>query len=223
MSFVVVDGGLGQVTGEVVTPFGAVPYYQSPNYPVTQLPEAKRFTPPAVAYAAKALGAERVLLVLRDVGVNEMVAVADFVEFTHGRFTTFFSEVGTGFVQQVPPFCPELRTAVLQAGAIDGGTLLVVNELPQPEVRQWWAGHGIELISTQSQPEGTLCRELEMCVGVVAVPEKMEIGELITAVYEHLPPERNCGCDQTMHLALASGRLAADWREWIVGREKSED
>jgi purine nucleoside phosphorylase len=139
------------------------------------------------------------------------------VEFTNGRFTTFFSHIGTGYVQQVPPFCPELRSAVLQAGAADGGTLLLLNELPQAGVRQWWAAQGIELISTRSQPEGTLCRELEMCVAVVAVPEGMYLGEWISAVYTYLPSERSCNCDQTMRFARKSGRLAADWREWIVG------
>jgi purine nucleoside phosphorylase len=211
-----VDGDLEEVTGEVVTPFGLVPYRQLTNYSITQLPEAKQSDPPSIAYAAKVLGAERVLLVLRDVGVRKLVAPADFVEFTNGRFTTFFSHIGTGYVQQVPPFCPELRSAVLQAGAADGGTLLVLNELPQLSLRQWWAAQGIELISTQSQPEGTLCRELEMCMAVVTVPEEMDLEEWVTAVYEHLPAERHCGCDQTMSFARKSGRLAADWREWIV-------
>jgi purine nucleoside phosphorylase len=216
MTLAVVDGVLVQVTGELETPFGAVPFTQLPNYPITQLPEAKQTDPSAITYAAKALGAERVLLVLRDAGVLELVAPADFVEFTNGRFTTFFSHIGTDYVQQVPPFCPELRSAVLQAGAADGGTLLVLNELPQLSLRQWWAAQGIELISTQSQPEGTLCRELEMCVAVLAVPEEMDLEDWVTAVYEHLPAERHCGCDQTMSFARKSGRLAADWREWIV-------
>ena len=224
MKLVVVDGTLGQITGRVETPFGAVPYFQLPNYPITQLPnylitqlpEAKRPDPPALAYAAKALGAERVLLVLRDVGVPEPVVPADFVEFTSDRFTTFFAHTGTGYVQQVPPFCPELRTAVLQAGGVDGGSLLVVDELPELEVRQWWEAKGIELISRRSQPEGALCRELEMCMAVVAVPAAMDINAWITAVYAYLPAERACGCDQTMAIARKSGRLAADWREWIT-------
>jgi purine nucleoside phosphorylase len=156
-----------------------------------------------------------VLLVLRDVAVSEPVAPADFVEFTHGRFTTFFSHIGAGYVQQLPPYCPELRAAVLLAGAVDGGTLLVVNEHLQPAVRQWWAARGIELISTQSQPEGALCRELEMCLAVVAAPEAMALEQWLAAVYAYLPLERSCGCDQTMALARQSGRLADDWREWI--------
>lgn len=220
MNLVVVDGQLAQITGEVATPFGTVPYYQF-NYSITQLPGAKRLNPPAIAYAAKALAADRVLFVLRDVGVSEVVALADFVDFTCGRFTTFFSHIGTGYVQQLPPFCPELRTAVLQAGALDGGTLLVVDALPPPpssslDLRHWWAAQGIELISTRSQPEGTLCRELEMCVAVVAVPEAMDLAQWLTAVYAHLPSTRSCGCDQTMSFARNSGRLADDWREWIV-------
>jgi purine nucleoside phosphorylase len=156
-----------------------------------------------------------VLFVLRDVGVKEPTTPVDFLEFTNSRFTTFFSHIGSGYVQQVQPFCPELRTAVLQAGAVDGGKLLVVNELPQPTVRQWWAARGVTLISTRSQPGGTLCRELEMCVAVVAVPAEMDVAAWVTAVYDNLPTERHCECDQTMALARRSGRLAADWREWI--------
>ena len=140
--------------------------------PIIQLPGAKQIEPQAIAYAAKALGGKRVLFVVRDVAVAEVVVAADFMEFTSGRFTTFFSEIGTGFVQQVPPFCPELRPAVSQAGAVDGGTLLVVDALPLRSVRQWWARRGIELISTRSQPEAALCRELEMCVAVVGCATK---------------------------------------------------
>jgi purine nucleoside phosphorylase len=209
---VVVDGTLEKITGEVETPFAAVSYFQYSSYPITQLPIA---APPALAYAAKALGAERVLLVLRDAGVLEPVVPVDFVEFTSGRFTTFFTHVGAGYVQQVPPFCPELRTAVLQAGGVEGGSLLVVDELPEPGVRRWWEAKGIELVSTRSQPEGALCRELEMCVAVAAVPEAMDVRAWVTAVYTYLPAERACGCDQTMALARKSGRLAADWREWM--------
>ena len=212
---IVVDGVLEEVTEEVTTPFGAVPFYQLPHYPIIQLPEAKRLAPPAIAYAAKALGAERVLLVLRDVGVKEVVAVGDFVEFTDGRFTTFFSHIGTGYVQQAPPFCPELRTAVLQTGAGDGGGLLVVNELPQRSVQQWWVRQGIEMISTRSQPEGALCRELEMCMATVAVPQAMDLRPWLMALTHHLPSERGCSCVQTMSFARKSGRLPDDWRDWI--------
>ena len=97
MSLVIVDAIGAEVTEEITTPFGTVPYCQLPNCSITRLPIT--LPPPAIAYAAKALGAEQVLLILRDVGVNEVVAVGDFVEFTSGRFTTFFSHIGTGYVQ----------------------------------------------------------------------------------------------------------------------------
>ena len=89
-------------------------------------------------------------------------------------------------------------------------------------MRQWWAAHGIELISTRSQPEGTLCRELEMCVAVVVVPPALDLQEWVRAVDRYLPSERSCDCDQTMVFARQNGRLAADWREWIVKEKNGE-
>jgi purine nucleoside phosphorylase len=146
-------------------------------------------------------------------------APSDFVEFTDGRFTTFFAKIGTGYVQQAPPFCPELRAALLSAGAADGGNLLIVDELPQTAVRQWWHEHDIELISTHSQPEGALCRELEMCLAVVAVPGAMAMQEWLTAVAHHLPAPRSCDCGSSMAFARKMGRLPEDWREWIISNQ----
>ncbi|MEW5986678.1 MAG: hypothetical protein AB1791_08600 [Chloroflexota bacterium] len=171
--------------------------------------------PRALAYAAKALGAERVIALARDTGVERPSVPDDFIEFTTGRPTTFFTAMGAGYVQQDPPFCPELRQALLAAGAEAAGPLLILDELPPAAGRDGWAARSINLITTVTQPEGALCRELELCFAVLVAPPEMVIQSFLAAVLENLPAERGCTCGETMALARRSGRLAADWRGWV--------
>jgi 5'-methylthioadenosine phosphorylase len=168
-----------------------------------------------MAYAAKALGAERVVAVVRDAQVSQSLAPADFIEFTSGRFTTFFAKIGAGYIQQEPPFCPEVRGALLKSGVAEAGVLLVVDDLPAQPARQWWAAREVTLMSTKTQPEGALCRELELCFAVLAVPVEMALERLGAEIATNLPAERSCGCSQTMAQARRSGKWPADWRQWV--------
>jgi 5'-methylthioadenosine phosphorylase len=151
--------------------------------------------------------------VVRDGGVERPSTPADFIEFTSGRPTTFFEAIGTGYVQQNPPYCPELRQTLLAAGAEETGNLLIVDALPASDVRAWWLAHHVSLISTETQPEGALCRELEMCYAVLALPATTNPKALLPEILTHLPAERGCGCDQLMAAARKFGRLTAGWFE----------
>lgn len=204
----------GEIT--FATPFGVVSGQQAGEV-VRLTVTASPVAPLALAYAARLSGAERAVVLTRDAQVRQPTTPTDFAEFTSQpaeRATTFFSQVGAGYVQQTPPFCPELRQSLLQAGAADGGNLLVLDVPPSTAVQQWATAHGFALFSTASQPEGALCRELEMCMAVLALPEGVEPLAWATAVLPHLPAVRACACGQTMAFAKQSGKLAADWRDW---------
>lgn len=208
---------------QIHTPFGSVSYRIQGEIgflarPVNLTPY---YHPPALAYAAKALGATRVLIIARDTMATEPTLPSDYVEFTNGRFTTFFAKIGTGYVQQDPPFCPEMCAALLSTGVVEGASLLVVEHQPKPTVQRWWQAQGITLITTLTQPEGALCRELELCVAVLALPAKIHLDPLVTAVQSYLPATRACTCKHTMAFAKKIGKLSMDWREWpICSRHK---
>jgi purine nucleoside phosphorylase len=149
--------------------------------------------PRAMALAARLLRAERVVGVVREAGVDRPLLPTDFIEFTTGRPTTFFETIGAGYVQQEPPFCPEISQALQSARAEPAGTLLVLDELPGAAERRWWNGR-VSLITTEIQPEGALCRELELCYAVLVVPVEMDVAPLLETMLAHLPLERQCTC-----------------------------
>jgi 5'-methylthioadenosine phosphorylase len=221
MTLAIIETGKSQIQNpksqRVDTPFGMVDYEQVAingsevcwldRHPLkSQIPNPKFQSPKpkaqilspvdsrAVAMAARLLGAEQVIGVVRDAGVERPVVPADFIEFSSGRPTTFFETMGAGYVQQEPPFCPEMSQALRAAGAETGRTLLVLDELPEAAERAWWNGRGVSLITPESQPEGALCRELELCYAVLVVPAGMQIAPLLATVVAHLPVERQCGC-----------------------------
>lgn len=196
----------------VETPFGPVRAYPYDETAVI-LNRKSTDSPKALVYAARLLDGERVVGLIRDAGVERPLIPTNFIEFTTNRPTTFFEEVGTGYVQQNPPFCPELQTAVTAAGAQETGNLLILDALPESAVRQWWQAHGVSLISTATQPEGSLCRELELCYVPLALPETISASAFIPEILTHLPTERGCDCDQNMAMAKKFGKLRGDWFE----------
>jgi hypothetical protein len=194
------------------TPFGLVSYHPFEETAVI-LHRKERDDPRALAYAARSLGGERVVGVIRDGGVKRPSTPTNFIEFTSNRPTTFFEEIGTGYVQQNPPFCPELHGAVKAAGAQVTGNLLILDKLPESAVQDWWQSHEVRLISTETQPEGILCRELELCYVPLALPAAISALSFIPEILAHLPAERGCDCDQNMAMAKKFGKLRGDWFE----------
>ena len=197
------------------TPFDPVGYdtFRVNQEEVVVLHRQTKSDPKSLAYAARALGATRVIGIVRDGGVERPSTPRNYIEFTSGRPTTFFETSGTGYVQQNPPYCPELSQTLLAAGALAAGNLLVVEELPEPDIRSWWQSKGVVLISTETQPEGALCRELELCYTVLALPKTTSLNAVLPDILTHLPSERNCGCDQLMATARKFGKITADWFE----------
>ncbi len=223
MRLVVVDSGLVTSANRpffVQTPFGdvsALLFTDKGRQVIFLQPPTEQgiYADPAVAYAARAMEAERVIAVARDTGVDGPATPADYIEFTNGRFTTFFSHVGTGYIQQDPPFCPQLRTALLAAGVADGKTLVILDHLPAPKEKKRWQELELNWFTTQTQPLGALCRELEMCFAVLALPPNFPISGLIRHLLACLPTKRECQCAESMAFARRSGKLPPDWRDWI--------
>ncbi len=209
---------LTNTTHSIDTPFGTIPYQQAEHLavlPITQLPSSPisdYYYSPALAYAAKAIGATQVLAIIRDTAVSTPTTPNDFIEFTNGRFTTFFNKIGTGFIQQTPPFCPELRQALINNVAKDGNTILIRDTQPNPTEREWWHKKGIKMLTTHSQPEGALCRELEICFAVLAVPQTFNLSDWLPQLLAHISIKRTCECGNTMTFSRKIGKLPNDWQ-----------
>jgi 5'-methylthioadenosine phosphorylase len=182
----------------------------------------------ALIYAAKALGARRVLSgeVVQPISPllepGDLVIPHDTIDQTRLRPFTFFVGKGYGFIKLNPPFCPHLMQALLTAarqvtprsfkGAVyvstDGPRNATTAELRL--YRQW----GADLVGTDLLPEAYLARELELCYAALTVVGEGDLYGILQAVATLTTPA-TCGCDQTMQFMKAQGVVGEDWRTWL--------
>ena len=176
-----------------------------------------RFAPHIVPYRAN-------LWALRSQGVRQVVAVSavgslttslpqgslvvpdQVVDRTQGRPHTYFDgAAGVGHVSFADPYCLRGRAAALSAGAgaVDGGTLVVVNgprfssraESLEFQARGW------SIIGMTGMPEAGLARELGLCYTLLALVTDLDAGveagegvthaEVFAAFAENLPHLRS--------------------------------
>jgi len=135
-------------------------------------------------HAFKQLGVERILAVsavgsLReDLPPGRMVVPDQIVDRTKGiRPFTFFGDGVVAHVAFDKPFCPQVRTALVEAvqqtkqPVADGGTLCVM-EGPQFSTyaeSEWHRRNGWDLIGMTALPEAKLAREAELCYATLAL------------------------------------------------------
>ncbi len=128
-------------------------------------------------YALKDLGVAKVLAwvapgsLRQELAPGDLVVPGDVLDEGRGGPHTFFTGVGWGFIRHNPPFCPELREALLRglAGAPftvhDHGVYLATTG-PRletaAEIRKFRLLGG-DLVGQTLAPEVFLARELELC------------------------------------------------------------
>ena len=188
-------GGLG--AGEVHrvdTPFGKtsapIVTMQVEGMPVALLArhgEGHLFNPTAVPYRAnifalKALGVTHILAsgavgsLQEEIRPRELVIPDQVIDRTYRRANTFFEEFAA-HVEFASPFCPALRTALVEAGrksasGVHAQGTYVCMEGPQfstraeSELHRSW---GASLIGMTLMPEAKLAREAEICYAAVAL------------------------------------------------------
>jgi 5'-methylthioadenosine phosphorylase len=101
----------------------------------------------------------------------------DYIDGTRGQHYTYFSEKAGGYVQQVPPFDPDSRDALLDGLAditprpFGRGVYVCVSNtrLETPAEAQFWSQAGGHIVGHFLSPSLTLARELEMRVAVLAL------------------------------------------------------
>lgn len=208
-----------------------LPYFGSPT----------RTDPRATLWAAKDLGVQRILAWEGVVGLDhtlhrgDIVVPTDYIDWTRHQPTTFFEEMGAGYIQQVPAFCPDITATITGHLPMARPVVYLGDEGPRRETPaearmfQQWGAHvrGLNLV-----PETYLAKELELCfaaIGVVtalgadrhetpAAGEVREADRRILAVLPDLlaalPNPPTCGCDHLQAGPRQRGLLPADWRDW---------
>ena len=189
----------GATEVEVSTPYGP------PSDPITVaevggrrvafLPRHGRdhqFPPHRIPYRAN-------LWALRSIGVRQIVApcavgglrpelgpgtfvVPDqLIDRTSGREQTYYDS-GAVHVSFADPYCPDGRRTVLaaagQVGAVDGGTMVVVDG-PRFSTRaesRWFTSIGGTIVNMTGHPEAVLARELALCYTAIALVTDLDAG-----------------------------------------------
>lgn len=128
-------------------------------------------------YAAKELGAYRILSWNGAGAINSHITPGDFVipddyiDMTKKRDYTYYVGKGYGFIRQSPAFCPECRAALFAAAKeveprTFGSGVYVCTEGPRLETKaeinmfRMWGG---DVVGMTIIPELYLAKELEMC------------------------------------------------------------
>ncbi len=206
------------------TPFGAAPFVN------TRIADRKiglfsrRSDPRARIYAAKEMGAERIVGVFSGVGLNPLLregdalAPGDLIDQTRGGPTTFFVNRGLGYVQMTPPFCAQTRSAIsdhIHASRLTPhATAIACPPRPiTPAEAKAWHALGGDVAVWGLAPEWSLARELELCYAALVVIGSAPDLKLLEPIIAALPRERACNC---ANLNPAAHRdLGGDWKKWI--------
>jgi 5'-methylthioadenosine phosphorylase len=115
---------------------------------------------------------------------GEFVVCDQLVDRTSGRADTYFDGDIVNHVSFAEPYCPELRRAVVEAGAEaettvhDGGTVVVIQG-PRFSTRaesQWFRGNGWDVVNMTQYPEALLARELGLCYASIALITDWDAG-----------------------------------------------
>lgn len=180
---------------EIDTPYGApsapITFGEIAGREVVFLPRhgvGHEFSPHTVPYRAnmwalRTLGVRQVLApcavgsLTAELGPGAMVVPDQLLDRTSTRVSTYFDSGGI-HVSFADPYCPQLRSAAVQPGVVDGGTMVVI-EGPRFSTRaesRWYADQGCTLINMTGYPEAVLARELEICYAPIALVTDLDAG-----------------------------------------------
>lgn len=128
-------------------------------------------------WALKELGVSKIIAwsgpgaINPHIRIGEMLVPGDLIDETSGRKTTFYEDLGIGFIRQNPVFCPQLSTNLQDViksrfGRCRTDDVYVCTQGPrletQAEIRKY-ALLGASLVGMTLIPEAFLAKELAMC------------------------------------------------------------
>lgn len=118
-----------------------------------------------------------------DIEPGHFVALDQLVDRTTGRHDTFFDGPDVGHVSFADPYCPELRSTLIDAAPVGTrihprGTVVVIQG-PRFSTRaesNWYRSAGWEVINMTQYPEAFLARELGICYAGLALITDYDTG-----------------------------------------------
>jgi 5'-methylthioadenosine phosphorylase len=144
----------------------------------------------ANVWAMKELGVTRLFgpsaagSLRRDIEPRTFVVCDQAIDFTKGRAGTFYDGPATTHVSFADPYCPTMRTSLIDAARArgiahrDSGTMAVI-EGPRFSTRaesKMFAQLGCDVIGMTQFPEAALARELELCYANIALVTDYDVG-----------------------------------------------
>jgi 5'-methylthioadenosine phosphorylase len=144
----------------------------------------------ANVWAMKELGVTRLFgpsaagSLRRDIAPRTFVVCDQSIDFTKGRDGTFYDGPTTTHVSFADPYCPTMRTSLVDTARGQGiqhretGTMAVI-EGPRFSTRaesKMFAQLGCDVIGMTQFPEASLARELELCYANVALVTDYDVG-----------------------------------------------
>ncbi|WP_456475638.1 S-methyl-5'-thioadenosine phosphorylase [Candidatus Pyrohabitans sp.] len=158
-------------------------------------------------YALKQLGVTRVIATNSVGGISPRLAPGnvvvphDFIDFTRSRSSTFYDSEAV-HVDMTLPYCPEMRSAIIEAakgtlGEVEERGAYAATEGPRfetPAEIRMLSRLGCDIVGMTGMPEVVLARELEMCYASVCTvtnyaagikQEKLTATEVIEVVKQN--------------------------------------
>ena len=141
-------------------------------------------------WAMRELGVSRIIgpsaagSLQAQIAPGDVVVLDQLVDRTNGRVDTFFDGPVPGHVSLADPYCPELRTAMINAAQAtdvrchERGTVVVIGG-PRFSTRaesNWYRSAGWEVINMTQYPEVALARELGICYAGIALITDYDTG-----------------------------------------------
>jgi purine nucleoside phosphorylase len=112
---------------------------------------------------------------------DDWLVADDYIDGTRGQHYTYFSEKAGGYVQQVPPFDPASREALLSGARLVSprpfrrGVYVCVSStrLETPAEAHFWARAGGHVVGRFLSPCLMLARELDIAVAALVTVTRM--------------------------------------------------
>jgi 5'-methylthioadenosine phosphorylase len=188
-------------------------------------------------HALKQLGVERIIATNAVGGINsaykpaDLAIPEDILDMTKSRAMTYFDSVPVTHIDVSQPYCPELRTTLIESARRAktktwDKAVLAVTEGPRyetPAEIHMLETLGADIVGMTGSPETFLARELEICYSALcfvsnraagkqeklSAVEVMEIGRkvmpemlvIIRDAIEKIPIKRNCTCSKAREQA----------------------
>lgn len=183
-------------------------------------------------FALKTLGVTHVLAsgatgsLREEIAPRHLVICDQLIDKTNGRKGTFFDEGIVAHVEFAEPFCPAVRSLLMEAGdkvntrVHPKGTYVCMegpafSTIAESRMHQSWGG---DLIGMTAMPEARLAREAEMCYALIALPTDYDCWRphepgktktaLLTEIIGHLEAATTNAIELLKHVLPAlAGRL----------------